>query len=182
MFTGSESSPGLLTGLNYFLLKNPEVLQKVTREVQTAFKSSSSITLESVGALEYLSVCIQESLRAYPPAPLGVPRIVPDGGAMVASNWIPEKTVVYVSHFAAYGPANFSEADSFRPDRWLAQYQASYNKDQKAAMKSFGVGPRDCIGKASVCLIRYLCSLTNAPRQFGLLPNPNDVLQVIVAL
>lgn len=86
LIAGGTSTPELLTGMVYLLLKNPETLQKLVHEVRTSFDSASHIDMKNVGSLEYLSACIEESLRIYPPATSGLPRVVPKGGAMVAGN------------------------------------------------------------------------------------------------
>jgi len=88
---GSETTATLLSGVTYLLLMNPEALESLTQEVRSAFSSESEIDLLSVGRLTYMLACLDEALRMYPPVPLGLPRLVPPGGSMVAGRFVPEK-------------------------------------------------------------------------------------------
>lgn len=86
---GSETTATLLSGATYLLLKHPEAMKKVVEEVRSTFKSEEEITLSSVGSLEYMLACLNESMRLYPPVPIGMPRVVPKGGAKVAGTFVP---------------------------------------------------------------------------------------------
>jgi len=90
---GSETSATLLSGVTYLLLRTPDALKKVTEEIRSAFKSEGDMTFTSVGQLTYLTACISEALRRYPPVSIGLPRFVPEGrvGTMIAGHNVPEK-------------------------------------------------------------------------------------------
>lgn len=87
---GSETTATLLAGATYMLLRDPEAMKKLTEEVRSTFKSEEEITLSSVGNLEYMLACLNEAMRLYPPVPIGMPRVVPKGGAKVAGTFVPE--------------------------------------------------------------------------------------------
>lgn len=88
---GAETTATLLSGATYFLLNNPEAMKKLSDEVRQAFQSEDEITFNAVSSLPYLKACIEEGLRLYPPTPGGLPRTVPEGGATVCGNYVPEK-------------------------------------------------------------------------------------------
>lgn len=90
ILAGSETTATLLSGAIYLLGSHRDVLEKLTQEVRTAFTSEDQITLTSVNNLSYMLACLNESLRQYPPAALGLPRIVPKGGSKIAGHWVPE--------------------------------------------------------------------------------------------
>lgn len=90
IIAGSETTATLLAGITYLLLANPDCLKRVTEEVRSTFKSDDEITLSSVSDLEYMLACLNEGLRCYPPAPLGLPRVVPRGGATISGVVVPE--------------------------------------------------------------------------------------------
>ncbi len=69
-------------------------MAKLTAEIRSTFKSESDIDFASVSTLPYLLACLDEALRMYPPVPIGLPRVVPRGGANIAGHYVPEK----VSH------------------------------------------------------------------------------------
>jgi cytochrome P450 len=88
---GSETIATLLSGTTYYLLKNPEKLEKLTKEIRSAFKAEKEIDFKSVSELRYLIACLEEGLRIYPPVPTGLPRRVPAGGETIAGHFIPER-------------------------------------------------------------------------------------------
>lgn len=69
---------------------NRYALDKVVQEVRSAFDSEEEIDLISVNRLDYMMACLKESLRRYPPATHGMPRVVPKGGHDIAGHWVPE--------------------------------------------------------------------------------------------
>jgi cytochrome P450 len=94
IFAGSETTASLLSGVTYLLLTNPETLERLTSEVRSKFGSEKEITLTSVQGLPYMLACLNEALRHYPPAPTGMHRSSPQGGAIVAGQAIPENVSV----------------------------------------------------------------------------------------
>jgi cytochrome P450 len=69
ILAGSETTAALLSGATYWLLRTPNELDKVTREVGAAFPSETDITLNQVTTeLPYMLACLNEALRLYPPA------------------------------------------------------------------------------------------------------------------
>lgn len=66
---GSETSSTLLSGLTYYLLKNPRVLQKLVTEIRDKFRREEDIDFSGVNSLDYMLACIDEAFRLYPPVP-----------------------------------------------------------------------------------------------------------------
>jgi cytochrome P450 len=87
---GSETTATLMSGALYLFATHPEVMQKLTEEVRSAFNSEEEIKLTSVNHLNYMLACLNEALRMYPPVPIGLPRVVPKGGHTIAGHWVPE--------------------------------------------------------------------------------------------
>lgn len=90
VLAGSETSATTLAGELYYLTKNPTKLDKLCREVRGAFEREGDITLMNLNRLEYMSACLQETMRLYPPVPNGLPRIVPEGGREICGHFVPE--------------------------------------------------------------------------------------------
>lgn len=90
---GSETTATLLSGVTFWLLKNPEVYGKLVKEIRESFQNEGDITLHSVAQLPYLLATLKEGLRMYPPIPSGLPRLVPDGGAFIDGIFLAEKVV-----------------------------------------------------------------------------------------
>ncbi|KAI1391262.1 cytochrome P450 [Hypoxylon trugodes] len=144
---GSETTATLLSGLTYLLLKNPRVLQILTNEVRGAFSHPDEITIARVNKCRYLLACIEEALRIYPPSPQPHHRIIPPGGAMVNGEYLPEGVSVAIPIYAASrSPYNWSQPDSFIPERWLGE-DPQFSNDKRDASQPFSFGPRNCIGR-----------------------------------
>lgn len=146
---GSETTATLLIGVTYYLLHQPETLRHLQEEICNAFTSSKDINTDSTAALPYLAAVIEEGLRIYPPAPMGLPRDCP--GATIDGYYVPKGAVVCVSGFVAtHNEEYFTDCDEFHPERWLPSshplYNPRYENDYKDASKPFSLGPRACLG------------------------------------
>jgi len=89
---GSETTATALCGVTYYLLRSPEALKRLTDEIRTAFPGpESEIDMNTTSGLKYLHAVLEESLRLYPPVSTGLPRVVGEGGKVIADAWVPEK-------------------------------------------------------------------------------------------
>lgn len=87
---GSDTSASALATCLFYLLQEPSVMLNLKAEIRTNFNQYTDINGHSTSSMQYLNAVIQEALRMYPPLPLGLPRIVPPGGAVVDSYILPE--------------------------------------------------------------------------------------------
>lgn len=87
---GSETTATLLSGVTYFLLQNPKVLQKLVEEIRGGVNTEEEITFAGVNSLSYMLACLDEAFRLYPPVPGALPRRTREtdtiGGQVVCPN------------------------------------------------------------------------------------------------
>ncbi|RJE25501.1 Cytochrome p450 [Aspergillus sclerotialis] len=149
VLAGSETTSALLSGCTYYLLTNPTTYTRLVHEIRGAFERQSDIKLSSIATLPYLNAVLEESMRIYPPIPTMLPRIVPAGGAIINGQFVPEGTSVAISLWSTlHSSTHFTDADSFLPERWLANDPTSkFALDNKDAFQPFSYGPRNCLGQ-----------------------------------
>ncbi|EMD89153.1 hypothetical protein COCC4DRAFT_169245 [Bipolaris maydis ATCC 48331] len=146
MIAGTETTATLLSGLTYLLLRNPECMAKLTREIRNEFESTDDMTMERLAALPYFAACIKEAFRIYPPVPLMLPRRTPADGTTVCGKFVPPNTTVGIPQHAMYmSERNFKRPTEFLPQRWLGDPE--FDSDKKACLQPFSIGSRDCLGK-----------------------------------
>ncbi|KAK5688274.1 hypothetical protein LTS10_000252 [Elasticomyces elasticus] len=145
IFAGSETTASLCAGMTHWLLKTPRVLEKLQAEIRT-IETAEELVQERLGRLPYLSACIDEALRIFPPVPGSNLRVVPTGGAKVCGYDLPAGTTVGVQSWSAtHDPANFPQPFEMIPERWLGDGEGP--KSQLQASQPFSLGPRGCLGK-----------------------------------
>lgn len=88
-FAGSQTTACLLSALTYYILSDKSAYDRLTTEIRSAFHTEEEINPKSLATLQFLNACIEESLRMFPPVPIGLPRIVPKDGAVIDGNWVP---------------------------------------------------------------------------------------------
>lgn len=146
MTAGTETTATLVSGLTYYLLKNPESLRKLVNEIRGEFPTADAMTMEQLAALPYLGACIKEALRVYPPVPLGLPRLTPPEGSTIVGNFVPPNTVLVIPQHSMYTHEdNFKKPFEYIPERWLGD--SRFEDDARHAVQPFSVGSRDCVGK-----------------------------------
>lgn len=89
IIAGSETIATLLSGVTFYILTVPGVLDKLKAEIRGAFSSESEITWSTVNQLSYTLAVLNEGLRMYPPVPFGFPRIVEGKGYFICGRWVP---------------------------------------------------------------------------------------------
>jgi len=146
MLAGTETTATLLSGLTYLLTCHPECRQKLREEIRSSFTSEDEMTMERLAALPYLSACIKEAFRYYPPVAISTPRRIPENGSTILGNFIPPNMIVGIPQRAMYmSETNFKRASEFLPQRWLGE--AEFEDDARHCLQPFSVGSRDCVAR-----------------------------------
>ncbi|PSN69578.1 cytochrome P450 [Corynespora cassiicola Philippines] len=141
IIAGSETTATTLSGVMYFLFKNPHCMAKLEEEVLGSFKSYDEITGDSTAKLPYLHAVFEEGLRCYPPVAFGLPRVSP--GSVVSGHYVPAGTIVGTHMWSVkHSPKYWHDPNSYRPERWIGEGFG----DDKSAFNPFSLGPRVCLG------------------------------------
>lgn len=91
VLAGSETTAALLSGAVYYLTLHRDKYERLVKELRGTFNKPSDITIASLVDLPYLNAVLTETMRVYPPIPSMLPRIVPEGGAMINDRYVPAK-------------------------------------------------------------------------------------------
>jgi len=181
---GSDTSTIALSHTIYFMLQQPQYFTRLREEIDAAFPPGEDIlNFTRLGELPYLNACLNEALRLYPPAIMGLQRRVDKGmgGKMIGPFYVPEETQVSAHLLSTQrDPRYFGPLpDTFWPDRWLSQDTyvlpsgSPITKDQLTTNKNvfhpFSMGPQNCAGKA-IALMEMRAVLCAIVRNFDMVP------------
>jgi cytochrome P450 len=148
---GFDTSAFTMTAIIYELLKYPESMKRLSREIKDAIRGqnlSSHATFTDADKLEYLSAVIKETMRLQVFVQAQLDREVPAGGTEVAGKYLPGGTIVSISVVPAHRDlAVFGRnPDHFRPERWIeADHQQKILMER--SVLGFGAGKRVCLGR-----------------------------------
>ncbi|KAI0808710.1 benzoate 4-monooxygenase cytochrome P450 [Xylaria sp. FL0064] len=144
VLAGSDTTSTTLSTLLYYLLKNPAAMSRLTDEIRNSFQRYDEITYNSTLSLPYLRAALLEAMRIYPPVPMGLPRIVPEGGDTVDGVFLPGGVTVSTNPIATcLSQANFHGPWAFEPERWIEKDEA----DDLQCSQPFSLGTRVCLGR-----------------------------------
>ncbi|KAI1881439.1 hypothetical protein JX265_000265 [Neoarthrinium moseri] len=141
MIAGAETTATALTAALYFLGANPSCLSELRDELSRAFASSKDITGDRTAGLPYLNAVLEETMRIFPPSPVGPPRKSP--GETVDGVFVPEGMYVSTDITSLHRDAhNAPDPHAWKPDRWIGEQ----GKHGKPYTVPFSIGSRSCIG------------------------------------
>lgn len=152
---GTDTTITAMTATFFYLLKNPDALNRVQAEVRTTFLAVEDIRMgPKLEGCSFLAACIQESLRLCPPVGSILPREVLPGGIRVDGEYFPAGTDLGVPHYAIHHNAEYyPDPYQYRPERWLTENGGAEDdtgerlSKAQSAFTAFGVGRTSCIGK-----------------------------------
>jgi len=153
IIAGSDTTSTALASAFFYLVHNPEKLEKLSKEIQSTFLDVEEITAgPTLNSCTYLKAVIDEGMRLSPPVGGMLPREVLPGGLDIDGLHIPAGIVIGTPHYSLHhNPAYYPSPFSFTPERWIPNSAPEITKDAVALAQSafcpFSVGPRGCIGK-----------------------------------
>ncbi|MBB3222280.1 cytochrome P450 [Pseudoduganella umbonata] len=138
LLAGEDTTASALAWLIWLLWQNPEALARAQREVRL---HAPALTVESIGALDYLEACALEAMRLKPPAPFLPLQALRD--TTVMNVHLPKGTLLWCAlRHDSVDAGVFPEPQRFDPERWLP----GGGGNRQVALP-FGAGPRTCPGR-----------------------------------
>ncbi|KAI1428439.1 cytochrome P450 [Xylaria sp. FL1777] len=142
---GADTTAVTIVATLFYLLKNPEILEKLEAELTGAGIHDIPAFAE-VSKLPYLNAVLKESMRLFALLSFPMERLVPAGGATIAGMYFPEGTTVGCLPAAIHLNKDIfgDDVEVFRPERWLTNDQEQL-RVMEAAHMGFSRGRRSCI-------------------------------------
>ena len=150
---GSDTTRSILTWCVAELASQPALAARLRDEIDSTFGRKAVDDDDRLqDACPFLSACLRETLRLWPPVPSGLLRITPSHGLSLPDSKVrlpPNIAVSMPTYTMHRDPANFSSPNNFQPTRWLpAEHTASAHNE--AAFLPFGRDTTSCMASAVV--------------------------------
>ncbi|KAI5810819.1 pisatin demethylase [Pyronema omphalodes] len=150
---GSDTTAISLRSIFYYLLKNPQSMQKLKEEINWAvekgiIRKGELVSWSGSQQMPYLEAVIMEAMRLHPVTGTILERVVPKGGREICGRFFKEGTIVGVSPWVVQRDREIygEDAEEWRPERWTEAGEKE-RKRMDGAFLGFGAGSRTCIGK-----------------------------------
>ncbi|XP_039493670.1 probable cytochrome P450 6d4 [Drosophila santomea] len=142
---GQETTGSTAAFTIYELAQYPELLKRLQDEVdETLAKNDGKITYDSLHKMEFLDLCVQETIRKYPGLPILNRECTQDYTVPDTNHVIPKGTPVVISLYGIHHDEEyFPDPETYDPDRF-SEESRNYNP---TAFMPFGEGPRICIAQ-----------------------------------
>ncbi|KAH8375795.1 hypothetical protein KR200_008488 [Drosophila serrata] len=142
---GQETTGSTASFTIFELAQYPELLQRLQTEVdETLAKNGGEITYDALQKMEFLELCVQETMRKYPGLPILNRECTQDYTVPETNHVIPKGTPVVISLYGIHrDPEYFPDPEKYDPYRFSEE---SRNYDSTGFMP-FGEGPRICIAQ-----------------------------------
>ncbi|KAI1356967.1 benzoate 4-monooxygenase cytochrome P450 [Xylaria sp. FL0043] len=179
IIAGSDTTSISLSGIFFYLPRDPQRCEKLAEEILQAFNSVDEIVYgPKLLACTYLKACIDEGMRLTPTGPCELPREVLPGGLLVKGEYYPEDTIVGTVPWAdSLNQEVYGDAEVFRPERWIVDDANS--KVEVARLRSnfhpFSSGPGNCVGK-NVAMAEMMITVARTLYRFHVRRAPGSTL------
>jgi len=141
MLAGQDSASVAICYTLHHLAKHEDIQEKVVQELNTVFKQSCDINMETLSEMKYLEQCIKETLRLCPSIPIIMKKLTED--VKLDKHVLPAGLNILimpgVTHMLEH---YYPNPEKFDPDRFSTENQ---EKLDPFAYMPFSGGPRNCI-------------------------------------
>ena len=164
MFEGHDTTASGISWALYNLAKNQDYQAKAREEVDNIIKDKEEVSWEDLPEMEYLTMCIKESLRLNPTV-FVISRELTNSQTIDGHSF-PPGTLVDIGIYALHHNETVWGKDHmiYHPDR--------FHKDNMVKMDShafvpFSAGPRNCIGQ-NFAMNEMKCTIASILHKFEL--------------
>lgn len=161
---GSDTTSSTMTNFIDIVSRDQQLQRQIQKEIDESFpgvQDEDWVAPDKVaGSLPLLNATLREVMRFRPTSAIGLERITPPGGRVIAGHFIPEgvsldfprlcyllmlgKTIVSVPTCGILqNEAVFKDPTRFDPQRWLGDDTSTMLE----CFLPFSTGPRACIGR-----------------------------------
>ena len=145
---GSSTAPCAISSAIYYLLKNPECVVKVRKEIDSVI-GDSEFTHDHLERLPYCTAIVRETMRLCAAAPgFNIEPLPGTQGPVLLGGGKyevpPKQTMIIVLHGVNRDPDVFKDPEAFSPERMLEE---EFDRLPEGTKKWFGNGKRVCIGR-----------------------------------
>ncbi|KAM6217033.1 cytochrome P450 4B1 [Rhynchocyon petersi] len=166
MFEGHDTTTSGISWFLYCMALYPEHQHRCRQEIHEILGDRNTIQWDDLGKMTYLTMCIKESFRLYPPVPqvyrqLSKPVNFVDGRSLPAGSLV--SLHIYALH---RNGSVWPDPEVFDPLRFSPENSTGRHP---FAFMPFSAGPRNCIGQqfamnemkvvTALCLLRFEFSL-----------------------
>ncbi|KAL4993160.1 cytochrome P450 [Aspergillus recurvatus] len=154
LMAGTLTTASTLEHLIYWMVANPEVLQKLKEELRSVMPSvddAGKVPLTTLEGLPYLTAVIKESVRLIYGNSTPHFRYCPDQSIVyeersTGKKWVipPNTSVGMTSVLLHHNESNFPNSNKFDPERWLGENGRRLERYNVG----FGKGSRLCLGQS----------------------------------
>ncbi|MFB7939922.1 cytochrome P450 [Streptomyces sp. NPDC056049] len=173
---GHETTSSTLVWAWYLLSRNEKARRALTEELDRVLADHEP-GHDDYASLTYAQAVVKETLRLYPTIWLltGIAK----EGATLGGSPIPPGTRVWSSQWSTHrDPRWYADADTFRPERWLAGDEGRPVEEiPEYAWYPFGGGPRVCLG-TRFALVEAVLVLAVLARRYDLDVDPEEIRPV----
>ncbi|XP_046571699.1 cytochrome P450 3A24-like [Haliotis rubra] len=142
LVAGYDTTATTMAFLIYNLALNPDVCEQVIQEVDRVLGDKQEVSYEQCSELQYLDMCVSETLRLFPPSTRFDRHCTED--VEVCGIRIPKDMDITIPIAAIhYDEEYWPDPERFDPERFTTEAKAKRNP---LAYIPFGAGPRNCIG------------------------------------
>ncbi|XP_053675743.1 cytochrome P450 6A1-like [Anopheles nili] len=141
---GFETSSTTMSFCLYELALHQELQDKARQEITRVLEKHDSVSYEAIHEMKYIEMCINESLRKYPPATTLTRRVEQDYRVAGTDKVLQKGMMVAIPVYALHrDPEHFPDPERFDPERFSPE---ACEKRHPFVYLPFGEGPRVCIG------------------------------------
>jgi len=176
---GHETTSNALSWIFYLLSQHPDKLRLVQQEIDEVLQGNLP-TFETLKALTYTQMVIEEGMRVYPSVWMVGRRAVND--TQIGDYHFKKNAVFFLDIFSLHkNPDFWEEPDQFKPERFSPELK---KKRHKYAYIPFGAGQRMCIGNNFALMeMQIVLAIALQKYEFPLAENcPPVELQPLVTL
>jgi cytochrome P450 len=149
LLAGEDTTANSISYMIHFLMQYPQVQAAVQEEVDNVFGTTDQPWQDPTmpDKLKYIEAFTHEAMRCKPVAG-HVVFLEPNEDVQIGDIDVPKGTPVLalLAHLGTQ-EENFSDANDFRPERWLETSEPHEGAHNSKAFMPFGAGPRFCPGR-----------------------------------